>query len=215
MQRLLGIVGIWVFAFGLLVGCASSQPWSVPTEFVVYNAGNEEKTRSELERALTLAKKDYGYKLLAVEPLTFRLSHVKTYDDLADVQKIIERVASQDYAPTRLSSAAISFQAVEGSARATIQAAGKATPGAVVLVDAGQPRAEKADVGADGGWAISVPTSPTLLRRKGEVYALIRKARTTQIIKTNVFEPDGSTVIGAGELPADSTLRSYLLKHND
>lgn len=206
------IAALVLVCVGLLAGCGVNRKWQVPTEYVIYNFGNGTHASEELKRALTLGKKDYGYKLIETNPYTFRLDNVDDYDDLESVQAIIQRVASTDYAPTQLSGAAISFQSVKGSASASLQATGQATPGATVLVDAGTSKAEQADVGADGGWAIKITPTPTLLRREGAVYALIRKARTTQIVRTNVFHGSSSTVISASELPSNSPLRAYLLK---
>jgi len=198
----------------LLCGCQTSQRWGVPTTVEIANLAKPSKeVYPKIKRALAVAPEAITQvKVVKEDPLTIQIDDLDTYADVEAARAIIERVLSRDYEPTRLASAQLVFQSVTGTAEASIQATGQATPGAEVYVDAGNDEPVKAEVGANGAWALSVKPNPLLLKRDGEIYALIIKEQTYELICLNVFKPAGSQRISQSALPEDSALRPLIKK---
>ncbi|MGE9295109.1 MAG: hypothetical protein ACQKBV_02315 [Puniceicoccales bacterium] len=199
---------LFLTALIALAGCESQQRWAVPTTFVINNLAQPPKeVYAKLKRALGVSKYPLtDITVLNEDPFVFRLENVNTYAELEEARSVVERVLSRDFEPTRLAYATLTFQAVTGTAKASIQAKGDATPGAVVYVDIGSDNPVKTEVPATGEWAISIEPNPGLLGRDGEIYALIVKELTYEVIRANVFHPAGSERISKSSLPWDSSL---------
>jgi len=195
-----------------LAGCETPQRWGVPTTFVVNNLAEPPKdVYTKLERALGVSKYPVTeIKVLSEDPFTIQLENIQTYAQLEEARRVMERVLSRDFEPTRLSAATLTFQSVTGSAKAMIQVSGKATPGSVVYVDVGSPEPTKIAVTATGEWSLAVKPNPRLLDRKGQLYALIIKEQTFEVIELNAFKPGDSDRISQGALPTGSSLLTVI-----
>lgn len=212
MLSKLSIIALLALALGW--GCQGQSKWAVPTTVVVNNLGEPKEVYTRIQHALSVNGRDYGFEILQEQPFTFRLNNVRNYAELAEAQAVIQRVLTRDFEPTRLASATLIFQSVQGTVKASIQASGEATPGSTVWVDIGakEPTVVK-DVPPTGKWAISIEPNPVLLQRQGQVFALIRKEQTIQLVQTNVFDAKGSTRIPVSKLPDNSCLRPLLEDH--
>ena len=195
-----------------LAGCSTPPvPWGVPTTYEVRGLGQGPTTdtiRAHLRHALRGDSDPFGFvESSGASPYRFQLTRVADMDQLAEAQAIIRGVLAHYHVPVAPTRAHLTFQSIEGTARAVIVVQGKATPGSTVYLDTGraQPMVVRS-VSQNGHWQTPVPPNPKLRERGGWVFGLVTKHTTRMYFRVSVFNPGASQAISAAALPRDSVL---------